>query len=134
MTSHTEKAARHAGWGDAIEECPFKAAEQVEALAIRRSPYFHVLLTGRHIGFHRPNVTCCNWTAPVLTGRNLYRQKCLGPAPELGRGSLSFEEVLGRANTWFESPEISAIAVEPQGLVPNCALWGVCRPALRGAE
>lgn len=95
--SQTENAARCAGWNDTIDACPYKT------------------LTGRHIGIHRPHAACCNWVARVLTGRNLYRQKCLGPALELGRGRIPFEEAVRRAIAWFDSPPIRAIAREPRG-------------------
>ncbi len=93
-----------------VRECPFQEQHEIEALAFRESPYFHTLLTGRHIGIHRPDARICNWTARILTTDKRYVQKCLGPALPLARGQVGYRLAIERAFGWFDSPDVKTLA------------------------
>lgn len=93
-----------------VRECPFQEQDDIEALGFRETPYFHTLLTGRHIGIHRPDGRICNWTARILTADKRYVQKCLGPALSLGRGQVSYLLAIERAFIWFDQPSVKSIA------------------------
>lgn len=110
MTTLEYDSARHSGPNDMIRDCPFSDIAKIEALRFRDSPYWHVLLIGRHIGIHRPERRICNWTARVLTRDKRYIQKCLGPALDLGRGQVGFDEAIRRAFQWFDTGEIQGLA------------------------
>lgn len=96
--------------------CRFAETEQIKRLAFRQTPYWHHLFTSRHLGIHRPDDTACNWTARVLTRDKLYKQRCLGPAIDIGRGRISYREALARAFEWFETADVKALANEPRAL------------------
>lgn len=89
---------------------PFRETTDIEALQFRDSPYWHSLLTCRHIGVHRPNDRSCNWTARIMTKDRRYLQKCLGPALDLGRGYIDSDEAIGRAFEWFDTGEVRGLA------------------------
>ena len=95
--------ARVAGPQDTIASCPYQSLEQVERLSSRKSPYWHHLLVGRHIGIHRPDGRHCNWTARILTKDRRYVQKALGPALDLGNGRVSYLDAVQAAFAWFEA-------------------------------
>ena len=90
--------------------CRFMTSEKVLNLAIRSTPHWHTLSTGRHIGIHRPDGKICNWTARILSKDKQYRQKCLGSAIEFGNGSITYREALARAIEWFDTDEVKALA------------------------
>lgn len=89
---------------------PFRYMCDIEALPFRDSPFWHWLLTCRHIGIHRPDNRICNWTARILTMDRRYIQRCLGPALDLGRGCIGSEEAIRRAFEWFDTGEVKGIA------------------------
>jgi integrase len=95
--------ARVAGPQDTIASCPFQSEEQVERLGPRKSPYWHHLLVGRHMGVHRPDGQHCNWTARLLTKDRRYVQKALGPALDLGNGRVSYLDAVQAAFAWFDT-------------------------------
>jgi integrase/recombinase XerD len=88
----------------------FMEVTDIEALPFRDSPFWHWLLTCRHIGIHRPDSRICNWTARILTKDKRYIQKCLGPALDVGRGRISSEEAIRRAFEWFDTGEVACVA------------------------
>lgn len=46
-----------------VSDFRFAEIGDIEALPFRDSPFWHWLLTCRHLGIHRPDVRVCNWTA-----------------------------------------------------------------------
>ena len=88
----------------------FRDTVDIEALPFRDSPYWHRLMTCRHLGVHRPDDRSCNWTARIMTKDRRYLQKCLGPALDLGRGSIGSDEAIRRAFEWFDTGEVQGIA------------------------
>lgn len=88
----------------------FHDMADIEALPFRDSPFWHWLLTSRHIGIHRPDSRTCNWTARIMTKDRRYIQKCLGPAIDHGRGRIESEEAVRRAYEWFDTGDVQAIA------------------------
>lgn len=96
--------------------CPFAETDAIARLGFRPTPYWHSLYRCRHIGIHRPDDSICNWTARILTRDKLYKQKCLGPALELGRGCVGYKVALARAFDWFESGAVRSMAHEPRAL------------------
>jgi integrase/recombinase XerD len=88
----------------------FNDVSDIEALPFRDSPFWHWLLTCRHLGIHRPDNRVCNWTARLLTRDKRYIQKCLGPALDLGRGRITSEEAIRRAFEWFDTGEVQGLA------------------------
>lgn len=94
----------------------FPSPENIEQLAFRPTPYWHALQKCRHIGVHKPDDSMCNWTARILTKDKLYKQKCLGPALDTGRGIVTYKTALERAFEWFDSGAIRAIANETKAL------------------
>jgi integrase/recombinase XerD len=96
-----------------IQECRFAEIGGVENLGFRNAPYWHSLFVSRHIGIHRPDGKTCNWTARILTKEKKYKQKCLGPALDNGKGEVSFTEAIERAFLWFQEAELKEVANEP---------------------
>lgn len=96
--------------------CRFADPEEIAALQFRQTPYWHSLYRCRHIGIHRPDDSICNWTARILTREKLYKQKCLGPALDIGRGVVPYRTALARAFEWFDSGAVRATANEPKAL------------------
>ncbi|QFT62709.1 site-specific integrase [Roseivivax sp. THAF30] len=92
--------------------CRFAEESQVSALPFRETPYWHSMYRCRHIGIHRPDLRMCNWTARILTKDKKYRQKCLGPAIDIGRGSITYQTAVCRALEWFDSGEVKSTANE----------------------
>jgi len=109
----------------AIKACPFSDPEEIRQLKFRDSPFFFTLMTGRHIGIHRPDQSTCNWTARILTREKRYRQKCLGPAMDLGRGFVPYELAIRRAFDWFNQSEISNISSEAR-MVGRTTSLSIC--------
>lgn len=105
-----ERMARPGDGSDSVNDCPFKTADEILRLPFRQYPHWHILLTGRHIGVHRADERVCNWTARVLLSNGRYKQRCLGPALDLGKGALSFEAAISRAFEWFETGGIKALS------------------------
>lgn len=93
-----------------LVDFPFRDTLDIEALPFRDSPYWHWLLTCRHLGIHRPDDRCCNWTARIMTKDKRYLQKCLGPALDLGRGCIGSDEAIRRAFEWFDTGEVQGVA------------------------
>ena len=112
MDGGLEELARLAGEDDAVEACEFRTADEVLKLPFREYPHWHVLLSGRHIGVHRADERVCNWTARALTSNGLYRQRCLGPALDLGKGRISYDTAIARAFEWFETGAIRALSAQ----------------------
>lgn len=96
--------------------CKFSDQDQIMKLGFRPTPYWHALFQGRHLGIHRPDDSMCNWTARVLTKDKLYKQKCVGPALDLGHGIISYRTALARAFEWFGSGAVHLMASEPKTL------------------
>lgn len=117
------KKALLSGPKDTIATCPFQVAEQIERLVPRGAPYWHHLLTGRHIGIHRPDGRHCNWTARLLTADRRYIQKCLGPALDLGHRKVAFGVAIEAAFEWFEEWQARGGAAEPTPRGRTDALW-----------
>ena len=92
--------------------CRFAEPDQIARLGFRPTPYWHSLYRCRHLGIHRPDDSMCNWTARILTSDKRYKQKCLGPAIDLGRGAIGYRTAVARAFDWFESGSVRAIANE----------------------
>ncbi len=117
MHSREYEMARHAGAEDRIAACRFANLDEINSLAFRPTPYWHTLLEGRHLGIHRPDDSMCNWTARFLTNDKRYLQKCLGPALDIGRGLVGYEEAVNRAFAWFASPDVASLASQsrPRG-------------------
>lgn len=99
-----------------MNPCRFAEPEQIAKLGFRPSPYWHSLYRCRHLGIHRPDDSMCNWTARVLTKGKLYKQKCVGPALDLGHGLVSYRTALARAFEWFDSGIVRSMASEPRAL------------------
>ena len=99
-----------------INPCRFSEPEQIQELLFRSTPYWHSLYRCRHLGIHRPDDATCNWTARVLTKDKLYRQKCVGPAIDLGHGVVDYRTALARALEWFDSGVVRSLANEPKAL------------------
>ncbi|WP_243613414.1 tyrosine-type recombinase/integrase [Shimia aestuarii] len=93
-----------------ISDCQFSDPSFLELLEFRQSPFWFAIKTSRHIGIHKPDGRTCNWTARLLTADKRYIQKCLGPALDLGRGVVGFDEAVRRAFEWFNTGEIQAVA------------------------
>jgi len=122
--TYSRKADRFLKSAGMNNPCRFMTDGQVNALPIRSAPHWHSLLTGRHIGIHRPDAKICNWTARVLTKDKLYRQKCLGSAIEFGNGSIGYRDALARAFAWFDTAEVKALATttRPVGRVSDVSI------------
>jgi len=105
MTYKT-KAIQYLKTEHRINPCAFAATERIKILPMRSSPYWHVLFECHHIGIHRPDGTMCNWTARYRNNEGLYKQRCLGPALDVGKGSIGYREALIRAFEWFETGEV----------------------------
>lgn len=99
-----------------INPCRFAEPDQIVKLAFRQTPYWHSLYRCRHLGIHRPDDRMCNWTARILTMNKLYKQKCVGPALDLGHGLTSYKTALARALEWFDSGLVGSMAHEPKAL------------------
>ncbi|MBV0912519.1 tyrosine-type recombinase/integrase [Anianabacter salinae] len=99
-----------------INPCRFAEPDRIEALAFRPTPYWHSLYQCRHLGIHRPDDSMCNWTARILTKDKLYKQKCVGPALDLGHGAIEYRVALARALEWFASGAVMSLANEPRAL------------------
>ena len=96
-----------------LHDCPFADPNYIEILGFRDAPYWHTLLSSRHIGIYRPNDRVCTWTARYLTKDRLYRQRRLGPALDTGKGqALGLEQAIELAFEWFSSPEIARLGNE----------------------
>lgn len=96
--------------------CRFEERAVVQELRCRPTPYWHSMYRYRHIGIHRPKPSICNWIARILTKDKLYRQKCLGPALDTGRGELNYRAAIARALEWFDSGDVKALALAPSKL------------------
>ena len=94
--------------------CRFADTPSIELLVYRSTPYWHSLYRCRHIGIHRSDAKVCNWTARVLTKDKLYKQKCLGPALDMGKGEISFKTALARSFEWFDTGEVKAMTNDPR--------------------
>lgn len=99
-----------------MNPCRFADQQQIAALAYRPTPYWHTLYKCRHIGIHKPDDSMCNWTARILTKEKRYKQQCLGPALDIGRGVVSYKTALSRALEWFDSGAIKDLASEPKAV------------------
>ena len=99
-----------------INPCRFAEPEKIAQLSYRPSPYWHALYRCRHLGIHRPDDSMCNWTARILTKDKRYKQKCVGPALDLGHGVVSYKTALTRALEWFDSGAIRSMANDPKAL------------------
>lgn len=97
-----------------LNPCRFAEQHQIADLAFRQTPYWHSLFQCRHIGIHRPDDNICNWTARILTKDKLYKQKCLGPALDTGRGAVDYKTALTRAFEWFDTGAIRDMACDPK--------------------
>lgn len=98
---------------NSVKICRFSNISFIKNLEFRNAPYWHSLLVSRHLGIHRPDGRTCNWTARILTKDKQYKQKCLGPALNTGKGEISFHEAIEGAFLWFQEAEIREIANEP---------------------
>lgn len=96
--------------------CKFEEPSGIELLSCRSTPYWYSLYRCRHLGIHRQDASTCNWTARILTKEKQYKQKCLGPALDTGRGAISFKTAVARAFEWFDCGNIKALANEPRAL------------------
>lgn len=94
--------------------CRFTDQRQIAELSFRQSPYWHTLFQCRHIGIHRADDNICNWTARILTKEKKYKQKCLGPALDAGRGAIDYKTALARAFEWFDTGAIKGMANDPK--------------------
>lgn len=110
MQTNLEHEHMHPVQRGNLVDFPFRDTVDIEALQFRDSPYWHWLLTCRHLGIHRPNDRSCNWTARIMTKDRRYLQKCLGPALDLGRGCIGSEEAMRRAFEWFDTGEVQGVA------------------------
>lgn len=112
----SRKAQEYIAHTEGKNPCRFSTLEQIEKLNFRQTAYWHHLYQGRHLGIHRPDDSACNWTARILTKDKLYKQRCLGPALDLGRGRIDYKIALARAFEWFDTAEIQAQAIEPRSI------------------
>lgn len=99
------------------DDCPFVDQSYIESLPFRDTPFWYSIKTARHIGIHKPDNRICNWTARIFTKDRKYKQKCVGPAINSGRGQVSFEVALQRAFEWFETGNVRSLATtaRPKG-------------------
>ena len=67
----------------------FRDTVDIEALPFRDSPYWHWLLTCRHIGVHRPDDRSCNWTARIMTKEGVIFKNVLDLRLTLGVAALA---------------------------------------------
>lgn len=111
--SALEKMARASGETDSVADCRFQTPSQISNLEHREYPYWHVLLKGRHIGVHRQDDRICNWVARTLRTDGKYRQRCLGPALDLSKPSITYTVAISRAFEWFETGVVKALSVTP---------------------
>lgn len=125
MMTALEKAARTSGPSDHVADCRFQTPSQISNLMHREYPYWHVLLNGRHIGVHRPDDRICNWVARTFRKDGKYRQKCLGPALDLSKPSVTYKVAIARAFEWFETGEVKDLSVPPE-YVGRVASLAVC--------
>ncbi|KEJ96865.1 Site-specific recombinase XerD [Pseudosulfitobacter pseudonitzschiae] len=114
MMNTLEQTAHATGENGTVTNCPFQSTAQITGLDHREYPYWHVLLKGRHIGVHRPDDRICNWVARTLRTDGKYRQKCLGPALDLSKPSITYDLAISRAFEWFETGAVSALSVTPE--------------------
>lgn len=114
--SYQRQADEYVKTESMINPCRFAAIEQIERLAFRPTPYWHSLYCCRHLGIHRPDDSMCNWTARILTKDKLYKQKCVGPALDLGHGVVDYRTALARSFEWFDSGSVRSLANEPKKL------------------
>lgn len=98
--------------------CP----ENITRLAPRTSPYWNIIEYCRHIGLQKYPSGRCFWTARIRRKNGNYKQRRIGAVKHNGRGGLTFDQALAKANEWFGSPEIMKIASKPYAIGVNTQL------------
>lgn len=77
-----------------------------DSLTPRKSPYWHTVMYGRHVGYQKLHIGRAWWLARVRTRAGGYRQTRLAPASE----HIGFSEALRLAEGWFSSESVQDIA------------------------
>ena len=76
-----------------------------DSLTPRKSPYWHTVMYGRHVGYQKLQGDSAWWLARVRTRAGGYRQTRLAPASE----HIGFSEALRLAESWFSSESVRDI-------------------------
>lgn len=89
--------------------------EQVRlTLPLRRTPYYQLMVYGRHIGYLR-DAAGDAWYARIRTRAASYYRRRLGlAATDDNPGGLTYEQALTLAHEWFSSSGIKPWAAEPK--------------------
>lgn len=87
--------------------------ENVRLLPSRTSPHWNILEYCRHIGVHKRSNSSYYWAARIRSSDGKYAQTRLGPVAPFHQDGLSYEEAVGLADAWFNSPAVMAVAAEP---------------------
>lgn len=96
--------------------------ENVLSLEPRQYPYWNILEFCRHLGIEKTYQGDCNWMARVRRNNGNYKQVRLAKAAPIHADGVSFSEALSLARSWFDLPEIKAIASVPYPVGPNATL------------